>query len=223
MPPFYVTMLIEEGLIVAITPRHARSRCVRSLPLTGWQRASMGGVAVMERVGEAFELDERLTILGRQLRAGDLAPDFALESFDPATEAIRVVRLGDSSGRVRLLNVVNSIDTPVCHIETRRWDGLREDLPDEVVLFTISMDLPFAQARWRSSERVGHELLSAHKDEGFGQAYGVLVKEWRLLQRAVFVIDRADRIVYTDYVADQMAQPAYDAALTAAQAAVDIP
>ena len=175
----------------------------------------------MERVGEAFELDERLTILGRQLRAGDPAPDFALESFDPETEAMRVVRLGDTSGRVRLLNVVNSVDTPVCHIETRRWDGLQADLSDEVVLYTISMDLPFAQARWRGAERVGHELLSAHKDEGFGQAYGVLVKEWRLLQRAVFVIDRADRIVYADYVADQMAQPDYDTALAAAQAAVE--
>jgi thiol peroxidase len=195
----------------------------RSLPLIGWQRASNEGEVVMERVGEAFELDEQLTILGRQLRVGDLAPDFVLESFDPETEAMRVVRLGDTSGRVRLLNVVNSVDTPVCHIETRRWDGLRADLPDEVVLFTISMDLPFAQARWRSTERVGHELLSAHKDEGFGRAYGVLVKEWRLLQRAVFVIDRADRIVYADYVADQMAQPDYDAALTAAQVAVDVP
>jgi thioredoxin-dependent peroxiredoxin len=190
--------------------------------MTERRRACFAAEAVMERVGEAFELDERLTILGRQLRAGDLAPDFALESFDPEIEAMRVVRLSDSSDRVRLLNVVNSIDTPVCHIETRRWDGLREDLPDEVVLFTISMDLPFAQARWRSTERVGHELLSAHKDEGFGQAYGVLVKEWRLLQRAVFVIDRANRIVYADYVADQMAQPDYDAALAAAQAAVDV-
>jgi thiol peroxidase len=223
MPPFYVTMLIAEGLIVHITPRHAHGRCVRSLPQIGRQRARSGRDTVMERVGEAFELDERLTILGRQLRAGDLAPDFALESFDPETEAMRVVRLGDTSGRVRLLNVVNSVDTPVCHIETRRWDGLRADLPDEVVLFTISMDLPFAQARWRSTERVGHDLLSAHKDEGFGQAYGVLVKEWRLLQRAVFVIDREDRIVYADYVADQMAQPDYNAALAAAQAAVDGP
>jgi len=178
---------------------------------------------MMDRVGEAFELDERLTILGRQLRAGDPAPDFALESFDPETQAMRVARLGDTSGRVRLLNVVNSVDTPVCHIETRRWDGLRADLSDEVVLYTISMDLPFAQARWRSTERVGHELLSAHKDEGFGRAYGVLVKEWRLLQRAVFVIDRADRIVYADYVADQMAQPDYDAALAAAQTAVGAP
>jgi thiol peroxidase len=183
--------------------------------------ASMhGGKVVTERVGEAFELDERLTIMGRQLKAGDPAPDFALETFDPETQAMRVVRLADAGGRVRLLNVVNSVDTPVCHIETRRWDGLRGDLPAEVVLFTISMDLPFAQARWRGAERVGHELLSAHRDEDFGRAYGVLVKEWRLLQRAVFVIDREGRIAYADYVADQMAEPDYDAALITVQGAL---
>lgn len=174
-------------------------------------------------MGEAFELDERLTILGYRLKAGDPAPDFALETFDPETQAMRVVRLPDAGGRVRLLNVVNSVDTPVCHIETRRWDGLRGDLPAEVVLFTISMDIPFAQARWRGAERVGHELLSAHRDEDFGRAYGVLVKEWRLLQRAVFVIDREGRIAYADYVADQMAEPDYDAALAAVQVAVAEP
>jgi thiol peroxidase len=178
---------------------------------------------VTERVGEAFELDERLTVLGRQLQAGELAPDFALETFDPEMQAMRTVRLADTAGRVRLLNVVNSVDTPVCHIETRQWDGLRGDLPADVVLFTISMDLPFAQARWRGAERVGHDLLSAHKDEHFGRAYGVLLKEWRLLQRAVFVIDRDDCIVYADYVADQMMQPDYDAALAAARAAADMP
>jgi thioredoxin-dependent peroxiredoxin len=177
----------------------------------------------MERVGEVFELDERLTIVGRRLQVGDRAPDFALESFDPETQAMRVVHLGDSSGRVRLLNVVNSVDTPVCHIETRRWDGLRAHLPDEVMLFTVSMDLPFAQARWRSTERIGHELLSAHKDEYFGQTYGVLVKEWRLLQRSVFIVDREDRISYADYVADQMAQPNYEAALAAARAVAEEP
>lgn len=101
----------------------------------------------MERADEAFELGERLTILGPRLKAGDRAPDFALETFDPSTQAMRVVRLADSAGRVRLLNVVNSVDTPVCHIETRRWDELRRDLPESVVLYTISMDLPFAQAR----------------------------------------------------------------------------
>jgi thiol peroxidase len=172
---------------------------------------------VTERIGEAFEFGEQLTIVGSRLAPGDPAPDFVLETFDTDTQALREVRLADTAGQVRLLNVVNSIDTPVCHIETRRWDGLRGDLPPEVTLHTISMDLPFAQARWQSAEAVGHELLSAHKSEAFGRDYGVLLKEWRLLQRAVFVIDRNDRIVYADYVADQMKEPDYDAALAAAQ------
>ena len=128
---------------------------------------------------------------------------------------MRQVRLSDSSGRVRLLNVINSLDTPVCHVETRRWEELRADLPDEVTLYTISMDLPFAQARWSGAEQVGHQAVSAHKDEAFGRAYGVLLKEWRLLQRAVFVVGRDDRIAYAEYVADQMQEPDYDAAMAA--------
>src|SRR5689334_7142232 len=103
----------------------------------------------MERTGEAFELDEKLTVIGAQLQPGMTEPAFALETCASETQAMREVRLGDSAGRVRLLNVVNSVDTPVCHIETRRWDGLRRDLPADVALYTISMDLPFAQARWR--------------------------------------------------------------------------
>ena len=174
---------------------------------------------MLERVGEAFELDERLTVVGRQLAPGDAAPDFALETFDADRQALRVVRLADADGQVRLLNVINSVDTPVCHIETRRWDSLRADLPASVALWTISMDLPFAQARWQSAEGIGHLLLSAHKDEDFARAYGVLIKEWRLLQRAVFVIDRSGRIAYADYVADQMAQPDYEAAVAAAHQA----
>ena len=172
-----------------------------------------------ERTGEAFEFDERLTVTGAQLQVGDKAPEFALETFDNEAQALRAVSLGDTRGQVRLLNVVNSVDTPVCHIETRKWDSLRGDLPEAVRLATISMDLPFAMARWQGAEGVGHDMLSAHKDEAFGRDYGVLLKEWRLLQRAVFVIDRDDRIVHAEYVADQMAQPDYDAAVAAARAA----
>jgi thiol peroxidase len=174
----------------------------------------------VERTGEAFELSEALTVLGRQLRPGETAPDFALERFDPDQQSLQTVRLGDSAGHVRILSVINSVDTPVCHVETRRWDQLRADLPPAVVVYTISMDLPFAQARWRTGEAGDHALLSAHKDEAFGRAYGVLLKEWRLLQRAVFVIDRHDRLVHADYVADQMAEPNYEAAMAAANAAV---
>ena len=172
---------------------------------------------VEERVGEAFELGEQLTVVGRRLRAGEAAPEFALERFDG--EAMSTVRLPDSAGSVRLLNVVNSLDTPVCQVETRRWEQSRGDLPAGVTVYTVSMDLPFAQARWGAAEGVEHQSLSAHKDESFGRDYGVLIKEWRLLQRAVFVVGRDGRIVHAEYVPDQMAEPDYGAALEAARRA----
>ncbi len=173
-----------------------------------------------ERTGEAFELGEQLTVVGSKLRPGDKAPDFNLDHLDPNESAMSTVSLGDSAGKVRLLNVVNSLDTSVCHVETRKWDRLRADLPEGVEVYTVSMDLPFAQARWHSSEGVGHKSLSAHKSEQFGQDYGVLLKEWRLLQRAVFVIDRDDNIAYAEYVPDQMREPDYDKAIAAVRQAV---
>jgi len=172
-----------------------------------------------ERIGEAYELDARLTVIGRMLRTGDQAPDFALDSLDPADATMRMVTLADSAGMVRLLNVVNSLDTPVCHVETHQWEARRGELPDTVRVYTISMDLPYAQARWQNAEGVAHQALSAHKSEQFGRDYGVLIKEWRLLQRAVFVIGSDDRIVYAEYVADQMKEPDYIAALDAARSA----
>src|SRR5258706_8001817 len=168
-----------------------------------------------ERMGEAFELGEQLTVVGKKLQSGEPAPDFILDSLDPSDSAIHRVQLVDSAGMVRLLNVVNSLDTPVCHVETRRWEELRADLPSNVSIYTVSMDLPFAQARWQAAEGVRHQALSAHRSEQFGHEYGVLIKEWRLLQRAVFVIDQHDRVVYAEYVADQMREPDYPAALKA--------
>lgn len=169
------------------------------------------------RIGEAFEAGVQLTVEGRKLTVGDPAPDFSLEYLNPADNSIRMVSLADSAGKVRLLNVVNSLDTPVCQIETRHWEHSRTELPDNVIIYTISMDLPFAQGRWRSAEKVAHEALSAHQSEQFGRDYGVLLKEWRLLQRAVFVIDRHDRIAYVEYVNDQMLEPNYQAAMEAAR------
>jgi thiol peroxidase len=173
-----------------------------------------------ERSGEAFELGEQLTVVGRKLTPGDTAPDATLETFDSAADAVRSVRLTDWANQVRLLNVVNSLDTPVCDVETRRWEALRSNLPSDVVVLTVSMDLPFAQARWCGAAQVGHVALSAHKDEAFGRAYGVLLKEWRLLQRAVFVLDRQGCLVHAEYVADQMAEPDYDSAVAAASRCV---
>jgi len=169
---------------------------------------------MQERIGEAFEAGEQLTIVGAKLRVGDAAPDFALDWIDETTGAVTSVGLADTTGSVRLLNVINSIDTPVCQIETRTWDG-RIAAESEVSVFTISMDLPFALDRWRETESSGHKLLSSHRSDQFGQDYGVLLKEWRLLQRAVFVIDAHGLIAHAEYVPDQMREPDYDAAIAA--------
>lgn len=174
---------------------------------------------IEERHGEAFEFAEQLTVVGRKLREGDTAPAFSLDRFDAAEGAMKPVLLSDTAGTVRLLNVVNSLDTPVCQVETRRWEKIRANLSSAVTVYTISMDLPFAQARWNLSELVQHQLLSSHRNEQFGRDYGVLLKQWRLLQRAVFVIDGSDRIAHAEYVADQMNEPDYDAAALVVQTA----
>jgi thiol peroxidase len=175
-----------------------------------------------ERTGEAFEQQERLTVIGSKLQPGQQAPEFELDRFHARTGVMEQERLRDSAGQVRLLNIINSVDTPVCHAQTQRWEDLQARLPAGVQLYTISMDLPYAQSRWQQAERVGHVLLSAHRSEQFGQDYGVLLKEWRLLQRAILVIDRADQVVYAEYVADQMDEPDYERALAAVQQAAKI-
>jgi len=167
-----------------------------------------------DRSGEAFEAGEQLTVVGAKLKVGDTAPDFTLDWLDETTGAITSVGLADTTGSVRLLNVINSIDTPVCQIETRNWD-VRVLADSGVSVFTISMDLPFALDRWRQAESSGHRLLSSHRSEQFGQEYGVLLKEWRLLQRAVFVIEAQGLIAHAEYVPDQMQEPDYDAAIAA--------
>src|ERR671933_745813 len=174
-----------------------------------------------ERTGEAFEFDEQLTVVGGKLKPGDAAPEFELDYFDSENEDMKTVRLSDSTGKVRLLSVVNSLDTPVCHVETHRFEDSRPDLPSDVELYTISMDLPFAQARWHQQENVSHRSLSAHRSEQFGCDYGVLLKEWRLLQRAVFVVDKNDKLVHVEYVDDQMMEPDYETTLEAARKAAD--
>jgi thiol peroxidase len=178
---------------------------------------------MIERTGEAFELDERLTVLGAQLEPGAIAPDFTLDHLDPATQVLSTVSLADSAGKLRVLSVVPSLDTSVCSIQTQKWDQLRHDLPEGAVLYTISMDLPYAQSRWQIAENVEHVALSAHKNEQFAIDYGLLLREWRLLQRAIFVIDGDGRITYVEYVPDQGAEPDYDRAIAAIRAAVAAP
>src|SRR5215210_6617104 len=127
---------------------------------------------IEERTGEAFELGEQLTVVGSKLGPGDMAPGFELDHFDQANEEMRTVRLSDSAGNVRLLSVVNSLDTPVCHVETHRFEDSRSDLPPDVWIYTISMDLPFAQDRWHQAENVSHQMTEPDYDAALAAARG---------------------------------------------------
>lgn len=172
-----------------------------------------------ERRGEAFAGPEPLTVTGRHLHPGDPAPDFRLNYLDLADLVIRTVGLADSAGMVRLLSVVNSLERPVCQRVTRQWEALSAALPPDACIYTVSMDSPQMQAAFQETAGVLHQALSAQRSEQFGQDYGVWLKEWRLLQHAVFVIDRLGCIIYTEYVADQLSEPDYLASMQAVQQA----
>jgi thiol peroxidase len=152
------------------------------------------------------------TLIGPELKAGDKAPDFTVLSHD-----LKPVTLADSAGKVRILSVVPSLDTPVCDTMTKRFNEEAARLPS-VAILTISMDLPFAQKRWCGAAGVDKvQTLSDHRDGSFGSAYGTLIKELRLESRAVFVVDQQGTIRHAEYVKEVADQPNYEAALAAAR------
>ena len=152
-----------------------------------------------------------LTLLGRELKVGDSAPDFEVVAND-----MSAVKLSSYQGKVCIITSVPSLDTSVCDIETRRFNEEAGKLGGDVAVLTISMDLPFAQKRWCGTADVKNvQTLSDHREASFGKAYGVLIKELRLLARAVFVIDKNGTIRYMQIVDELTNEPNYEAALEA--------
>jgi thiol peroxidase len=167
----------------------------------------------VERQGAASLRGNPFTVIGAELKPGDMAPEFKLVGAGNAN-----VSLGDTAGKVRIISTVPSLDTPVCSTETRQWEARRADLGD-IAMITVSMDLPPAQARWTSENKVEHTVASSHKSEQFATDYGVLIKELRFLQRAVFVVGKDDKVKYVEYVQELPTEPDYDKALAAAREA----
>jgi len=154
-----------------------------------------------------------LTLLGSEVKVGDVAPDCEVLAGD-----LSGVKLSSFKGKVCIILSVPSLDTPVCDVMTRRFTGDAGKMGDDVVVLTISMDLPFAQTRWCGAVGVKNvQALSDHRDAAFGEAFGVLIKELRLLARAVFVVDKEGVIRYIEVVKELTSEPDYDAALKAAQ------
>jgi thiol peroxidase len=154
-----------------------------------------------------------LTLLGKEVKLGQPAPDFEVVAND-----MSAVKLSSYRGKVCIINSVPSLDTSVCDIETRRFNEEAGKLGSDVVVLTISMDLPFAQKRWCGAAGVKNvQTLSDHREASFGKGYGVLIKELRLLARAVFVLDRDGIIRYMQIVDELTNEPDYEAALDAAK------
>jgi thioredoxin-dependent peroxiredoxin len=152
-----------------------------------------------------------LTLVGPKLSVGDPAPDIEILDND-----LNPVKLSSFKGKVCVISVVPSLDTPVCDMQTRKFNDEAGKLGDDVVILTISMDLPFAQKRWCGAAGVDKvSTYSDHRDAAFGEAYGVLIKELRLLARAIFVVDRQGDVQYIQLVKEVAEEPDYQAALEA--------
>lgn len=166
-----------------------------------------------ERTGAVTMRGNPLTLVGKELRIGDPAPDMELLDND-----LNAVKLSSFKGKVCVISSVPSLDTPVCDMETRRFNEAAGKLGDNVVVLTVSMDLPFAQKRWCGAAGVERVItLSDHRNASFGNAFGVLIKELRLLARSIFVVDRSGIIQYIQHVKELSQEPDYDAIIKAVQ------
>ncbi len=164
-----------------------------------------------ERKGIVTAGGKPTTLVGNEVKVGDKAPDFVVVDND-----VKDKKLSDFRGKIIVLASVPSLDTAVCNLETRRFNQEAGALGPDVAILTISMDLPFAQKRWCGAAGVANvTTLSDHRDASFGNAYGVLIKESRLLARTIHVVDRDGVVRYVQYVPDLGREPDYDAVLAA--------
>lgn len=150
-----------------------------------------------------------VTLTGTELKVGEKAPDFSV-----VDEESNEVKLGDFTGKVKLISVTPSLDTAVCDLQARRFNSLAAALPYDIAVLNISMDLPFAIKRFCTTANIDRvKALSDHRDASFGNAYGVLMKEARLLARSIFIIDKQDTLRYIEIVPEISSHPDYDKAL----------
>lgn len=167
-----------------------------------------------ERSGIITFKGNPMTLLGPELKVGDKAPDFTT-----VDSTLTPVSLASHAGKILVISAVPSLDTPVCDTETRRFNQEAAALPENVVVLTVSLDLPFAQKRWCGAAGIDRVItLSDYRDRSFGLNYGVLIKELLLLARCIFVVDGDGVIRYIQQVPEVTSEPDYAAVMAAVQA-----
>src|SRR4030065_34725 len=165
----------------------------------------------MERKGIVTVKGNPVTLIGSEIKAGDKAPDFTLVDGD-----LKEVGLKDFAGKIKIISVSASLDTPVCDMQARRFNQEAATLPADVGILNITMDLPFAISRFCTTAGIDKvHAYSDHRDASFGNAYGVLIKELRLLARSIFIIDKNEVIRYIEIVPELTTHPDYDKPLGA--------
>ncbi|MFA5293536.1 MAG: thiol peroxidase [Phycisphaerae bacterium] len=165
----------------------------------------------MERKGIVTMKGNPIVLLGDEVKVGGKAPD-----FEVVDQSVSAVKFSSLAGKICVITSVPSLDTGVCDIMTRRFNKEAAGLGSDVAVLAISMDLPFAQKRWcGTADAKNVQVLSDHRSASFGQAYGVLIKDLRLLARAVFVVDSKGIIRYSEIVPEIAQEPKYDEALNA--------
>ena len=169
-----------------------------------------------ERSGIITFKGNPFTLVGPEIKVGDKAPDFRV-----VDNGLAPVTLASYSGKIKVISAVPSLDTPVCDTETRRFNQEAAGFPDNVVVLTISLDLPFAQKRWCGAAGIDRvTTLSDYQERSFAAAYGIMIKELKLLARAVFIIDANDTIRYIQIVPEVTSEPDYAAVMAAARSLV---
>ena len=166
----------------------------------------------MERPGATTLKGNPLTLIGPELKVGDKAPEFSV--VDDKLQPVNLAGTGKTS---RVFSVVPSLDTPVCDMQTKRFNEEAAKLPN-LTIYTVSMDLPFAQKRWCGAFGIDRvKMLSDHRTGSFGENYGTLIKELRIESRAIFVVDKDNVIRHVEYVKEVGEHPNYDSALAIAR------
>lgn len=163
----------------------------------------------MEREGVATIKGNPLTLIGEEVKTGQKAPAFEVVNSD-----LKEITLGEFKNKIKLICSVPSLDTPICDLEIKRFNDEAAQVDKDIVIIFISMDLPFAQKRFCQAYDIKKvKTFSDHREGDFGLKYGVLIKELRLLSRAVFIIDKDDEIKYVEYVKEVASHPDYESAL----------
>jgi len=196
--------------------RNATESKIAALQAKAKEKLSRMITPEKERTGLVTFKGSPMTLVGEEIKVGDRAPNFQV-----VDNAMQPAKLDSFSGKVKIISSVPSLDTPVCDMETRRFNEEAGKLPDKVTVLTISMDLPFAQKRWCAAAGVEKvKTFSDYQNRSFGCAYGVLIKELKLLARTIFIVDEQDVVRYVEIVPEITKEPDYERILNAVKALI---